>query len=157
MASAPTLTDLTGLGDEQIVVRRLDELLESHPPSSTPDAAFLATADHGMNAKSQCWDLAQFCAGKGAPIRKAVATGRDRYMKHHRGCSGAAYVYLKNPQDAASFVEFRREVRAAELLSASMEQLLKELRFTGKLSVVVQNGRVLKSGYEEGYFRQAEQ
>ena len=24
----------------------------------------------------------------------------------------------------------------------------------GRLSVVVQNGRVLKSGYEEGYFRQ---
>jgi hypothetical protein len=28
------------------------------------------------------------------------------------------------------------------------------LRFTGRLSVVVQNGEVLKSGYEEGYFRQ---
>ncbi len=31
-----------------------------------------------------------------------------------------------------------------------------ELHFTGRLSVVVQNGRVLKSGYEEGYFRQHE-
>jgi hypothetical protein len=35
-----------------------------------------------------------------------------------------------------------------------MERLLRELHFTGRLSVVVQNGRVLKSGYEEGYFRQ---
>jgi hypothetical protein len=35
-----------------------------------------------------------------------------------------------------------------------MEQLLRALQFSGKLSVVVQNGRVLKSGYEEGYFRQ---
>jgi sulfur carrier protein ThiS len=35
-----------------------------------------------------------------------------------------------------------------------MERLLQQLRFTGRLSVVVQNGRVLKSGYEEGYFRQ---
>jgi hypothetical protein len=52
------------------------------------------------------------------------------------------------------FEEFRRKVIAAELLSASIEQLLKLLRFTGKLSIVVQNGRVLKSGYEEGYFRQ---
>jgi len=52
------------------------------------------------------------------------------------------------------FVEFRRKVRSAEVLSASMEQLLRALQFTGKLSVVVQNGRVLKSGYEEGYFRQ---
>ena len=41
----------------------------------------------------------------------------------------------------------------AEVLSAAMEQLLRMLQFTGKVSVVVQNGRVLKSGYEEGYFR----
>jgi hypothetical protein len=52
------------------------------------------------------------------------------------------------------FVEFRRKVRSAEVLSSSMEQLLRALQFTGKVSVVVQNGRVLKSGYEEGYFRQ---
>ena len=52
-----------------------------------------------------------------------------------------------------SFVEFRRKVRSAEVLSAAMEQLLKSLQFTGRVSVVVQNGRVLKSGYEEGYFR----
>jgi hypothetical protein len=53
------------------------------------------------------------------------------------------------------FVEFRRKVRAAEVLSAAIEQMLRVLQFTGKISVVVQNGRVLKSGYEEGYFRQS--
>ena len=51
------------------------------------------------------------------------------------------------------FLEFRRKVQEAELLSASMERLLESLRFTGRLSVVVQNGQVLKSGYEEGYFK----
>ena len=51
------------------------------------------------------------------------------------------------------FSEFRRKVREAEVLSAAMEKLLVSLAFTGKLSIVVQNGRVLKSGYEEGYFR----
>jgi hypothetical protein len=55
--------------------------------------------------------------------------------------------------DGREFVEFRRKVRSAEILSAAMERLLKVLQFSGKLSVVVQNGRVLKSGYEEGYFR----
>jgi hypothetical protein len=53
-----------------------------------------------------------------------------------------------------TFVEFRRKVREAEVLSAAMERLLLSLQFTGRVSVVVQNGRVLKSGYEEGYFRQ---
>jgi hypothetical protein len=53
-----------------------------------------------------------------------------------------------------NFVEFRRKVQAAEVLSGSMEHLLKALKFSGRVSVVVQNGRVLKSGYEEGFFRQ---
>ena len=61
---------------------------------------------------------------------------------------------LQPENEGLGFVEFRRKVRSAEVLSASIEQLLKILRFTGTLSVVVQNGRVLKSGYEEGYFRQ---
>ncbi|MHB8214900.1 MAG: hypothetical protein ACYDDS_02365 [Candidatus Sulfotelmatobacter sp.] len=59
-----------------------------------------------------------------------------------------------NCNEEKNFVEFRRKVRAAEVLSASMQQLLKSLGFTGRISVVVQNGRVLKSGYEEGFFRQ---
>ena len=66
-------------------------------------------------------------------------------------------VILEAASEEESFVEFRRKVRAAELLSAATERLLREIRFTGKLSLVVQNGRVLKSGYEEGYFRQEEQ
>ena len=52
------------------------------------------------------------------------------------------------------FGEFRRKVKSAEVLSASMERLLLALRFTGRMTLVMQNGRVLKSGYEESYFRQ---
>jgi hypothetical protein len=61
---------------------------------------------------------------------------------------------MDNCNEEKDFVEFRRKVRAAEVLSAAMEHLLKALHFSGRVSVVVQNGRVLKSGYEEGFFRQ---
>jgi hypothetical protein len=54
--------------------------------------------------------------------------------------------------EADVFVEFRSKVKSAEVLSAAMEKLLRLLSFTGRVSVVVQNGRVLKSGYEEDYF-----
>ena len=54
-------------------------------------------------------------------------------------------------QDRA-FQELRRRVREAKVLSPSVESLLESVRFTGRLSVVVQNGKILKSGYEEGYF-----
>ena len=65
---------------------------------------------------------------------------------------------MTSPQDNSSeeknFGEFRRQVKSAEVLSASMEHLLMSLHFTGRVSVVMQNGGVLKSGYEEGYFHQ---
>jgi hypothetical protein len=54
----------------------------------------------------------------------------------------------------SGFAEFRRRVRTAEVLSPAIERLLVEIGFNGKVSVIIQHGRVLKSGYEEGYFRQ---
>ena len=51
------------------------------------------------------------------------------------------------------FLEFRRKVQASDLLSASTARLLSSLGFTGRLTVVIQNGQVLKTGYDEGYFR----
>ena len=60
---------------------------------------------------------------------------------------------VETGDEERSFGEFRRKVRCSELLSASLVQLLSAIHFTGRVSVVVQNGHVLKSGYEEGYFR----
>jgi hypothetical protein len=62
-------------------------------------------------------------------------------------------MFTEQANEDKAFVELRRKVRAAEILSAAVEQLLRAIRFSGKLSIVVQNGKVLKSGYEEGYFR----
>jgi hypothetical protein len=59
-----------------------------------------------------------------------------------------------NQNEESNFGEFRRKIRSSEVLSAAIERLLRTIQFTGRVSVVVQNGRVLKSGYEEGYFRQ---
>ena len=61
--------------------------------------------------------------------------------------------FRQDQMDGDVFLEFRRKVRESEVLSGSVERLLQNLHFTGRLSVVVQNGKVLKSGYEEGYFR----
>jgi len=58
--------------------------------------------------------------------------------------------------EESSFGEFRRKVRSAEVLSAAVQRLLQAIHFNGRLSVIVQNGHVLKSGYEEGYFRQSD-
>jgi phosphonoacetate hydrolase len=81
---------------------------------AAPDAAFLVTADHGMNAKTRCYDLEKVCARRGVPLRKAFSAGRDRYVKHNRGSSGAAYVYLKRPQDAERVREILGGLKGCE-------------------------------------------
>src|SRR5262252_9326074 len=67
---------------------------------TAPDAAILLTADHGMNHKTRCWDLERACAARDVPIRTAISAEQDKYLKHHRGFGGTAWVYLKSPQDA---------------------------------------------------------
>jgi len=55
-------------------------------------------------------------------------------------------------EEDRAFQELRRRVRESKVLSPTVETLLESVHFTGRLSVVVQNGKILKSGYEEGYF-----
>jgi hypothetical protein len=57
-----------------------------------------------------------------------------------------------SPVEGLRFTEFRRKVRDSEVLSSSMQRLVRDLFFTGRLLVIIENGHVLKSGYEESYF-----
>jgi phosphonoacetate hydrolase len=77
---------------------RLDQLL-AEAADAAPDAAFLLTADHGMNHKTRCWDLAKVCAGHGAPIRIAISVDRDKYLRHHSGYGGVSWVYCNNSRE----------------------------------------------------------
>jgi phosphonoacetate hydrolase len=64
-----------------------------------PDAAFLLTADHGMNRKARCWDLTKVCREAGTPIRFALSPERDYYIKHHRNFTGCAWIWLNDQND----------------------------------------------------------
>lgn len=75
---------------------RLDELF-GEAAAAAPDAAFLLTADHGMNHKSYCWDLEKACAKRGTPMKVAISVDRDKYLKHHRGYGGVSWVYANRP------------------------------------------------------------
>src|SRR5689334_12388192 len=68
--------------------------------NAAPDAAFLLTADHGMNYKRRCWDLFKACRDLGSEVRFALSAEKDRYVKHHRTFGGAAWVWLNSPKDA---------------------------------------------------------
>lgn len=77
---------------------RLDELIGA-AVAAAPDAAFLLTADHGMNYKTQCWDLTRICEEAGVPIRFALSPERDYYIRHHRNFTGCSWVWLHAPGD----------------------------------------------------------
>jgi phosphonoacetate hydrolase len=77
---------------------RLDSLLAGLA-ARAPDAAILLSADHGMNFKSQCWDLEKALAERGAPVRIAISAERDKYLAHHQGMGGTAWVHLRRPED----------------------------------------------------------
>ena len=55
--------------------------------------------------------------------------------------------------DEKIFLELRHKVQESELLSAATQRLLLKMKFNGRLTVVVHNGQIFKSAYEEGYFR----
>jgi hypothetical protein len=62
-------------------------------------------------------------------------------------------MYETEPKtEERTFAELRRKVRNCELLSPHTQKLLRNLRFTGRLCIVVKDGDIMKSGYEEGYF-----
>ena len=84
--------------ESQEHLARLDQLL-GEAAAAAPDAAFLLTADHGMNHKSRCWDLEKASTTHGAPIRIAISVEQDKYLRHHRGFGGVSWVYCKTSRD----------------------------------------------------------
>ena len=87
------------------------------------------------------------------PRRAPVARAEGDRRRH---TTAARTPEVREPDrnaDERTLIELRRKVQAGELLSTATERLLWNMKFNGHLTVVVQNGRVLKSGYEEGYFR----
>ena len=71
--------------------------VQAYQTSGNP--AFLMTADHDMHHKSRCWDIEKACQARGLKLRAAISAEQDKYLKHHRGFGGTAWVYLNKPDD----------------------------------------------------------
>jgi phosphonoacetate hydrolase len=89
--------------------RRLGDLVDA-----CPDLAVYVTADHGMNAKRRCYDLARALAAAGRPILFAMSAERDPYVRHHRTFGGTAYVWLETPGDRENVETALRRLEGVE-------------------------------------------
>jgi len=99
--------------ESQEHVKTIDDLL-GQACAAAPDAAFLLTADHGMNHKRKCYDLDKTLAGMALPIRVSISAERDRYLQHHRGFGGAAWVYLNNTSDSDKVIRALSSLHGVE-------------------------------------------
>ena len=100
----------------QAHLAELDRLMDEMARAA-PDAAFFVTADHAMSYKTRVWDLERALAARGAPVRIAISAERDKYLRHHRGFGGTAWVHLHDQADAA-------RVTAALHSLAGVEQVM---------------------------------
>jgi phosphonoacetate hydrolase len=99
---------------------RLDQLL-AEAYAAAPDAVFLLTADHGMNHKTRCWDLEKACAKRGRPIRTAISVDRDKYLKHHRGYGGVAWIYCRDRREIDGVAQTVGSLQGVEAVLARDE------------------------------------
>jgi phosphonoacetate hydrolase len=73
----PMHTWAPGAQESKEHLAELDRLL-GEAMAAAPDAAFLITADHGMNYKTRCWDLFRACRELGNEVRFALSAEKDR-------------------------------------------------------------------------------
>lgn len=105
-------------------LKTMDALLgEAH--ATAPDAQFLLTADHGMNHKTRAYDLDKTLARSGSPIRISISAERDRYIQHHRGLGGAAWIYLKHADDQRKVMESVQALTGVESILTREEAVAK--------------------------------
>jgi phosphonoacetate hydrolase len=92
---------------------------------TAPDAAILITADHDLNHKSQAWDLEKVLTEQHTPVKIVISPEKDRYMVHHRGLGGAAYVYLQKSSDAQKVRQNLLKIKGVDAVLTKAEAVKK--------------------------------
>lgn len=106
--------------ESQAHLAELDRLM-NEMAKAAPDAAFLITADHAMSYKTRVWDLERALAARGAPVRMAISAERDKYLRHHRGFGGTAWVHLRDQTDAERVTVALRGLAGVERVMSRVE------------------------------------
>ena len=109
---------------------RIDSLI-GEAREAAPDAAFLVTADHGMNRKRRCWDLTRACSEHGVPVKFVLSPERDYYIQHHRNFAGSAWVWIHRPTDLQRVWEVCSSLEGVESI-LSREEAVRQFRLPGE-------------------------
>jgi phosphonoacetate hydrolase len=98
----------------------LDQLL-GQARQAAPDAAFLITADHGMNYKRRCWDLKRVLDQAEVSPKFVLSPERDYYIKHHRNFTGCSWVWLHDASQREAACQVMSELDGVEAIIGRQE------------------------------------
>ena len=103
---------------------KLDALL-GQAVAAAPDAAFLITADHGLNGEvAMLRDLAGACKNRGLELKFAawrLKRDRQREAPSSQTFGGTAYVWLRSPNDAKAATKILRSLDGVEAVLTRAE------------------------------------
>jgi phosphonoacetate hydrolase len=105
-------------------LKSMDTLL-GEAYEAAPDAQFLLTADHGMNHKTRAYDLEKKLARAGLEIRTLISTELDSYVQPPLRLGGAAWIYLKHPEDKKKVKESIQALNGVESVLTREEAVSK--------------------------------
>jgi phosphonoacetate hydrolase len=105
--------------ESQANIATLDTLL-AEILNSGPEFAVVATADHGMAAKTRALDLGQILASAGITC-EVVPIIKDRYVAHHQNLGGAAYVFMEQMSQRDEAIAVLRAETGVESVWTRME------------------------------------
>lgn len=88
---------------------------------AAPDATILITADHDVNHKSRCVDIQKALKLQQVEIKLALSPEKDKYVKHHRGFGGAAYVYLNSSNTLQQVTKALYKIKGVETVLTKAE------------------------------------
>jgi phosphonoacetate hydrolase len=117
-------------------LQTLDEII-GRASEVAPDAIFMFTADHGMNAKTRCWDLQKVCEEAGTPVRFVLSPERDYYIVHHRNFTGCSWVWLNQPEDYESVAGVIAKLDGVEEIITGEEAVTRFHQVPGRLGDMV--------------------
>jgi phosphonoacetate hydrolase len=109
---------------------KMDRLI-GEAKGMAPEAAFLFTADHGMNGKRRCWDLARVCSERGVPLKFALSPERDYYIQHHRNFAGSAWIWINRRADLPAVCDVCWSLEGVECV-LSREEAVRQFRLPGE-------------------------
>ena len=97
-------------------------------------------------------EVSHFPSRSETPEAEGVATQSSQDEWREESSRQVAALAACPPEPQRLFAEFRRKLATGETLSRALARLAEALRFSGRITITLHQGKVTKTVLEESYF-----